>query len=307
MQEAEDMFQRFDSFRKDVSQADTMFKNFDAFLNKGKATMPDSALERCSSCFFPTEFYEVPLIATRQYNHDTKVFSFGLPDGVSLDLPVCACILLKGANEAGEPTIRPYTPISSNEQKGSFDLLVKIYPQGVVSQWLNTRELGAKVGFKHIPFNIKAQYPFEGKKKLNMICGGTGITPMYQALLKIINTPGDDLQVTLLYGNKSVEDILLRKELEQAVARGGGRFKVVHVVGDRSDMPRIAGWDGELGWVDQGKVKKYCFPPAEDVLTFVCGVPALYDVMCGPRTEPEVRKDSVLAQLGYTQQMISKL
>jgi len=72
-------------------------------------------------------------------------------------------------------------------------------------------------------------------------------------------------------------------------------------------MPPIEGWDGELGWVDEDKVKKYCFPAAEDVLTFVCGVPALYDIMCGPRTEPEVKPDSVLAKLGYTKTMISKM
>ena len=65
-------------------------------------------------------------------------------------------------------------------------------------------------------------------------------------------------------------------------------WKVVHVVGDKPDMPPIPGWDGELGWVDEAKVKQHCFPPAPDVLTMVCGVPGLYDVMCGPRTEPEV-------------------
>ena len=90
------------------------------------ATMPDPSLERCSSCFFPTEFHDAPLVAVKEYNHDTKIFTFGLPAGVSLDLPVCACILVKGANQDGEPAIRPYTPTSSNEQKGSFDLMVKV-------------------------------------------------------------------------------------------------------------------------------------------------------------------------------------
>jgi len=91
------------------------------------ATMPDPALERCSSCFFPTEFHDVPLVAVKEYNHDTKIFTFGLPAGVSLDLPVCSCILVKGTNADGEPAIRPYTPTSSNEQKDSFDLMVKVF------------------------------------------------------------------------------------------------------------------------------------------------------------------------------------
>jgi len=90
------------------------------------ATMPDPALERCSSCFFPTEFHDAPLVAVKQYNHDTKILTFGLPPGVSLDLPVCSCILVKGPNADGKPAIRPYTPTSSNEQKDSFDLMVKV-------------------------------------------------------------------------------------------------------------------------------------------------------------------------------------
>lgn len=163
---------------------------------------------------------------------------------MSLDLPVCACILVRGFTKEGEPAIRPYTPTSPNDTKGCFDLMVKIYEQGVVSQWLNNLEVGAMVGFKHIKFNIKSQYPFEGKQKINMICGGTGITPMYQALHKIVNTPGDSLQVRLLCGNKSPADILLSKELEELVEKAGGRVQVIHVVGTRIDQPDIPGWSG---------------------------------------------------------------
>ena len=134
----------------------------------------------------------------------------------------------------------------------------------------------------------------------------SGITPMYQALHKIVNTPGDTLEVVLLYGNKTVKDILVREELEKAVEMSAGRIKVVHVLSDKTNNP-IPGWDGEVGRVDEEKVKKYCFPAAEDVLTFVCGVPQLYDVMCGPRTELEVKQGSVLANLGYTKMMICKM
>ena len=36
---------------------------------------------------------------------------------------------------------------------------------------------------------------------------------LWQALWKLLGTPGDVRQVMLLYGNKSVEDILLKEEL----------------------------------------------------------------------------------------------
>ena len=69
--------------------------------------------------------------------------------------------------------MRPYTPFSPPEQAGSFDLLVKRYDGGAVSTWLHELPVGSMVGFKHIKFNIKAQYPFEGKTSFTMLCAGT--------------------------------------------------------------------------------------------------------------------------------------
>ena len=261
--------------------------------------------EYCSPCVLPTDWAEAPLLRKKRYSHDSSTFTFGLPPGQSLNLPVCACVLMRGFDSKGEEVVRPYTPTSSNAIKGSFDLLVKVYEQGTVSKWLDGLDLGTMVGFKHIPFNIKAQYPF-GKKTVTMIAGGTGITPMYQALQCIAANPDDAMEVTLLYGNKSPEDILLRKELDALAAKSLGRIKVVHVVGTSPGQPPINGWDGELGWVDEAKFVAHAAPPSEDTLVMVCGLPALYDVFCGPRTEDTVKGGTVLHRLGYTAEMVAK-
>ena len=269
--------------------------------------LPDDP-EYCSSCVIPTDWAEVPLLRKKRYSHDSSVFTFGLPRGQSLSLPVCACLLMRGFDAAGQEAVRPYTPTSSNAVQGSFDLLVKVYENGVVSKWLDGLELGTAVGFKHIPFNIKAQYPadFKGKKTVTMVAGGTGITPMYQALQCIAGNPDDTSEVTLLYGNKSPEDILLRSELDAVAAKSGGRIKIVHVVGTAPDQGPIEGWDGELGWVDEAKFVKYAAPPSEDTLVMVCGLPGLYDAFCGPRTDPGVQKRTILHKLGYTADMVAK-
>ena len=82
--------------------------------------------------------------------------------------------------------MRPYTPISTNADKGTFDLLVKCYELGELSKVLGEMPIGdTSVSFKHIDFNVKLQYPF-GKKRIGMIAGGSGITPMIQALRALI-------------------------------------------------------------------------------------------------------------------------
>ena len=129
----------------------------------------DDGLERCSSCYLPTTWLGVELIARREYNANTTLYTFGLPDGRGLDLPVCACVLLRAPGrgriegEGGSPgafdpdsdAVRPYTPVT--DQPGRFEILVKRYDDGAVSQYLYALQPGATVEFKHIPFNIKAQ------------------------------------------------------------------------------------------------------------------------------------------------------
>ena len=116
--------------------------------------------EYASSCYFPTDWVDAPLVSKIKYNHDSDIFEFGLPEGRSLDLPVCACILAKGPNdEKGEPIVRPYTPMSDNSMTGKFQLLVKNYPEsGTMSKHLHSLPIGTMVPFKHIAFNIKIQY-----------------------------------------------------------------------------------------------------------------------------------------------------
>ena len=282
------------------------------------------ALEYASTCFIPTTWLALPLIERKEYNHDSTVYSFGLPEGQSLNLPICACILMKAPGRGrkdgggkddfdGSDAIRPYTPMSDNSMLGKFELLVKRYDGGAVSQYLYGLETGAMVEFKHIKFNIKAQYPFEGKKSISLVCAGTGITPCFQALWKLLGTPGDDRKVVLLYGNKTVQDILMKDELDAWAAAHPGRLKIVHVVGNQPDEPAPPGWvstptyTAETGWIDQAKIEKYCFPPAEDTMLFVCGLPAMYTILCGPRTEKEVKEGSVLQKLGYTAEMVAKM
>lgn len=275
----------------------------------------DADKEYASSCYLPTDWMPLALLEKKEYNHDSTLYDFELPKGTSLNLPACACILLlaPGAEKDGADAVRPYTPISPNEVTGRFQLLVKRYAQGAVSQYLHALEPGAMVSFKHIIFNVKRQYPFAPAKTISLIAAGTGIAPIYQALLRLMNEPDDDRQVVLLYGNRSPKDILLKDELDAMATKAAGRLKIVHVVGETPDAAPPAGWEStatytaEAGWIDEAKIKKHLFPPAEDTAVFVCGLPVQYDAWCGPRTEAELAEGTVLHKLGYTSATVAKM
>lgn len=268
---------------------------------------PVSALVPPGMCQFNDNFQAVPLLEKFPVSETSSVLRFGLPNSDKpLNLSTCACILAKAdlpdreGNE--EAVIRPYTPISTNADVGYFDLLIKDYKEnGRMSTYLTEDlKVGEKVDFKHIDFNVKIQAPFS-QKKVGMLVGGTGITPMIQALHAILGDKDNDTKVTMLYGSRVASDIL-GDELLTKWSADNGRLTVVDVL---SHEPEESDWSGERGYITKELVEKYMpSPDDKDGIIFVCGPPGLYDAFCGPRDKKEVT--GLLGEMGYSSEQVFK-
>ena len=108
-----------------------------------------------------------------------------------------------------------------------MDLLVKVYPNGPMSEHIHSMKPGQLLSFKGpIP-----KYPWSTNKHshIALIAGGTGITPMYQLIRKIFNDPNDNTKVSLIFGNVAEEDILLKKEFEELENKYPNRFRTFYV------------------------------------------------------------------------------
>ena len=81
------------------------------------------------------------------------LLSFALPEGHRLGLPVGQHVNVKAKiNE--KLTIRAYTPISSDDDIGFVDLLIKVYlpnerfpAGGAMTQYINNMKVGEKLDF----------------------------------------------------------------------------------------------------------------------------------------------------------------
>lgn len=264
-------------------------------------------------CQLSEVFTPCKLIERAQVTDTTALLRFTLPDEQkALNLSTCACILAKvstmvpteeeeedgtGPKRRLEDVIRPYTPISTNHQIGSFDLLVRYYENGKMTQHFKHMKVGESVDFKHISFNVKIQAPkFVSCSHIGMIVGGTGITPMIQALHAILGGENaKKTKVVMLYGSRDSKDILaedLLKSWEEAYPQ---HFEVVHVL---SHEPNDSSWTGKRGFIDKELIKEKFAPPDEkEQLIMVCGPPPMYNVFCGPRDDKELT--GVLRELGY--------
>lgn len=260
---------------------------------------PTAACCPPGQCAFTDEWSMATLVDRSQDTKDTILVEFALPDGEKpLGLSTCACILCKMDDPAGgEPIIRPYTPVSTNAMKGKFQLFLRVYPEGKMSQYLANLALGSQVAFKHISKNVKIQYPF-GKKHVTMLAGGTGITPMIQALHAILGTEGDKTQVSMIYFNRFEKDILCKELLDTWARNSNGRFKLQHV------LSRPQGMDGPSVHLNAEMLKQYSAMPAEDPLVMVCGPPRFYESLCGKRDEAELT--GLLKDVGFDAKQVFK-
>lgn len=121
-------------------------------------------------------------------------------------------------------------------------------------------------------FYINKEYHI--KKKIGMIAGGSGITPMFQIIQAVVHNK-DKVDITLLFGNKSEKDILIREELEQLKEDYPDRF-TLHYIIDKPDHPDT--WKGFTGYVTQELLEKVMPKHSEETIILTCGPPILNEL-----------------------------
>lgn len=238
-------------------------------------------------------------------NHNSKRLRFKLPeDDMVSGVHIASAILtkFKPETEGAKPVIRPYTPINDEDAKGYLDLLIKKYPDGPMSTHLHDLVPGQRLDIK----GPLPKYPWTANKHehIALVAGGTGITPMFQLLRAIFNNPADKTKVTLVFGNVTEEDILLKKELAKLENENPRRFRAFYVL----DNPPKQ-WTGGQGFINKELLKTVLPEPKEEnIKVFVCGPPGLMDAISGNKKSPKDQGElkGVLKELGYTPEQVYK-
>jgi len=217
------------------------------------------------------EFHEYPLLSKTEITKETSIYRFSLPsDSYVLGLPIGQHISIK-ATINDKKLLRSYTPISLDyEAVGYFDLLVKAYPTGNVSKLVGELQVGDKIEVCGPAGGY--DYTANCRKKLGMVCGGTGITPMYQIMKAIADDPNDTTQVSLIYGNSAESEILMKDELDELCERRPNQIKVYYLI----DKCERDDWEGGVGYVTPELLKeKIASSDEDDVQLLLCGPPRM--------------------------------
>eukprot|EP00416_Gambierdiscus_australes_P040480 CAMPEP_0171093170 /NCGR_PEP_ID=MMETSP0766_2-20121228/38919_1 /TAXON_ID=439317 /ORGANISM="Gambierdiscus australes, Strain CAWD 149" /LENGTH=314 /DNA_ID=CAMNT_0011551567 /DNA_START=27 /DNA_END=971 /DNA_ORIENTATION=- len=199
---------------------------------------------------------------------------------------------------------RKYTPVTGNETAGHVDLVIKIYRPGTVrmpdgkeltwadggkcSLFLDSKKPGDFIEING-PLGLneylgKGSFKVPGRtvtvRKVGMLAGGTGLTPMLQVARAALMDKEDSCSFSLLYANKTEGDILCRDMLDELSRSSGGRFTVTYTL----DFPP-SGWQHKVGFITQEMIKE-CLPgPSDDTLILMCGPPPMIEFACKKNLE----------------------
>ncbi|GMH58931.1 hypothetical protein TL16_g02720, partial [Triparma laevis f. inornata] len=247
------------------------------------------------------------LIKKIAVSHDTIKVTFENPLGPKalLGLPIGQHISFKFKDDEGKDVIRSYTPITGDELPGSVTFVIKVYKAGVhpkfpdggkMSQYVDSVKIGESILFRgpkgSLDYKscgkfsiVKPRKPIDKRvaKRIGMIAGGTGLTPMLQVILAVLRDEKDHgTTMHLLLANQSVEDILLKDTLDSLAKNYPTRFFVSYTL----DRPP-KNWKGYEGFINKEMIEE-CLPTAaEDVQlqVFMCGPPPMIKFACEPNLE----------------------
>ena len=233
----------------------------------------------------PRVWNKAVLHGKRIVSWDTRIFRFKLQhDEQRLGLPVGQHLMVRLRDPVTrEAIIRSYTPISEINDKGFMEMLVKVYfdtpggKGGKMSQAMDALPIGHFIEMKG-PIG-KFEYCGHGKCTVNgnprqvknfvMICGGSGITPIYQVFRDVMQNPEDQTHCIVLDGNRLYEDILCKEELDALSNGNDHKCKVLHTLTKANDD-----WKGLRGRITGKLVEEHCVK-SNDTLVLICGPEAL--------------------------------
>jgi ferredoxin-NADP reductase len=151
---------------------------------------------------------------------------------------------------------------------GKYTITVKRSSDGYASSYiLDNWKVGSEVTASG-PVGNFCYAPLRDAKQIIGLAGGSGITPFY-SIASAIADGTEDCTLTLLYGSRTQNTILLKDEFDKLAASCPDKISVIYVLSDEE----TAGF--ENGFLSAELIQKYA--PKEDYSLFVCGPQAMYD------------------------------
>ena len=182
-------------------------------------------------------FHKLTIAAVRRETAGCVSLAFAVPHHLSATFAFSpGQYLTLRATIAGVETRRSYSLCGL---PGELRVAIKHVPDGLFSHFANTELTAGDTLDVMQPEGRFGAAP--GARTTLAIAAGSGITPI-AALLRAALAANPNSDCVLLYGNRSVADIIFRTELEDLKDRHLGRLAVIHILSrEEQDIPILNG------------------------------------------------------------------
>jgi ferredoxin-NADP reductase len=199
-----------------------------------------------------------------QRTRDVKSFRFPKPSSFSYKPGQFMFITIR----AGQQEMTKHFTISSSPTEKDYVEFTKKLTGSSFSNALVSLKVGdwARIDGPYGNFTFEGEY-----ERIGMLSGGIGITPL-RSMCKYCTDMRLGSQVTLLYGNRSEDDIVFREEFE-ALQQQNRNFKVVFTLSEPGSS-----WAGQTGRISLEMIRTE-IPDCRERIFFTCGPPSMVEAM----------------------------
>ncbi|GMR62283.1 hypothetical protein PMAYCL1PPCAC_32478, partial [Pristionchus mayeri] len=221
----------------------------------------------------------ITLDSKQPLNHNVARFRFLLPHPEQvLGLRPGQHISI-AATVGGKRVVRMYSPVSGNEARGYFDVIIKRYEgEHALSKHIHAMNEGDKLECDgprgHIIYRGRGTFVIGRSKNrerrtfhsLTAIAGGSGITPLLPILKSSLEAYSDSCSIHLIFANSTEKDLFITEELDALAETHPTRFRLTYTVSKAGDD-----WRGCVGRADSSEMLKLILRPSEDHVVMICG------------------------------------
>ena len=123
----------------------------------------------------------------------------------------------------GRAVTRQYSILTTAATTGHFTLVIKVYPEGVMSGRVRGWGLGSRISCRG-PFGSPPS--LAGCARVVGLCQGTGLVPLLPLVEELLEEQESDTIVTILYSSSSVDDLLLLDRLHELCSYWNFHLKI---------------------------------------------------------------------------------
>ncbi|XP_058033372.1 NADH-cytochrome b5 reductase-like isoform X1 [Ahaetulla prasina] len=252
----------------DIYQED--LKKWEEAKAKEDISLLSRKKQQSSNSNLTSEIFMAFIISSvTQLTEDTYQYTFKLPGNSSLGLSLGQHIVLRGVVN-GLEVQRAYTPITPVNAEGFFEVLIKCYKTGLMSQYIKSWKTGDII-FWRGPFG---GFPYTANQygELLMLASGTGIAPMLPIIQYITENEDDETFVTLVGCFRTFENIYMKALLQEQSRFWNIRtFYVLSQEQSLKNLPWSFRETTYLGRINENLIKSMVNTCRRQPFVLVCG------------------------------------